>query len=232
MVVLGHVHIWCSRSVCVKKFDSVTPINAIKAEASILSLLNTGDFTPHCFGISINMRALVMSYRSVNGQPLPLHIALSNDTFDLDHPTLINCLLCLAKALEFIHTKQILHNDLKRDNVVLGTTKYSNLRPYIVDFGKACFVSAARIYHLNKDEKAEHKVNHTQIAPDLRDGLVKQSTSSDIFSLGRIFKRMNSTIKSDNFSVLIKQCLQYHSCSRPCIVEIIAGIENFHLTVS
>ena len=81
--------------VCVKKFDSVTSINAI---TSILTSLNTGDFTPHCFGISINMRALVMSY------------------------IVIDCLLCLAKALEYIHSKKILHNDLKHDNIVLGHT--------------------------------------------------------------------------------------------------------------
>ena len=215
--------------VCVKKCDMRTSINAIKAEASIMSTLNTGDFTPHCFGISIDMRAIITSFISVNGQPLPLDLALSKDNgiVELDIHTMFSCLLRLTCGLQFIHKKHTLHNDLKLDNIVLGTTNYSTVRPYIVDFGKACSTVAARTYHLTDEEKAEHKANHSQIAPDLRDGLVKQSACTDIFSLGRVFKRTNKTIiKSDDFYILAKECLHYHSHSRPSIEEIISKLEK------
>ena len=37
-----------------------------------------------------------------------------------------------------------------------------------------------------KMKKLQYKRHHCHIAPDLHDGLCKQSTESDIFSLGKI----------------------------------------------
>ena len=120
--------------------------------------------------------------------------------------------------LQFIHNSNILHNDLKQDNVVLVATKHSSVKPFNIDFGKACFMPSARTYQLSEEEKLAYKLNHTQIAPDLRDGLVKQSVHTDTYSLGRIFKKTNSTvIKSAPFGMLVKDCLQYHSHCRPSL---------------
>ena len=46
-----------------------------------------------------------------------------------------------------------LHNDLKVDNVVIGDTLSGKLKPYIIDFGKACPVSKGKKYSLSEDEK-------------------------------------------------------------------------------
>ena len=216
--------------VCVKKFNSHSSLDAIQAEASLMTTLNSGDFTPHCFGVSINMRAIIMSLITVVGRPIPFHLAL-NKTFgsviDLDIQTSLKCLLRISYGLQFIHKKEILHNDLKLDNIVLGTTKSHSLKAYIVDFGKACSIQAARHYHLSEEEKDLYKAEHTQISPDLRDGLVKQRVATDVYSLGRIMKRTNQLIiKSTNLRLMIKQCLQYHSHNRPTVVEVISKLEE------
>ena len=60
------------------------------------------------------------------------------------------------------------------------------MKPVIIDFGKACEIVHGKLYRLTSKEREEYKINHPQIAPDLRDGLCKQSEASDIYSYGRI----------------------------------------------
>lgn len=81
----------------------------------------------------------------------------------------------------------MLHNDIKSDNIVLAPN-YSGIaiNAVIIDFGKACDVKQGRRYYLSSQEQEEYKVNHPQIAPDLRDGLCKQCVASDVFSFGHI----------------------------------------------
>ena len=95
----------------------------------------------------------------------------------------------ITQGLQFIH-ESILHNDLKCDNVVIGYTLSKQLKMYIVDFGKACLVSHAKHCKLSPEEREVYKKEHSQIAPDLGDGLVPQSVATDVYSLGRIFKKI------------------------------------------
>ena len=127
-------------------------------------------------------------------------------------------LVSLCSGVQYIHISEFLHNDLKLDNVVLGNSVSGKLKPYIIDFGKACPVTKGRTYSLINAEINIYKKEHPQVAPDLRDGLVRQSISTDIFSLGRIMKRCNSVIMhSSELSPLIRQALSYHSQDRPSI---------------
>ena len=42
-------------------------------------------------------------------------------------------------AIEYIHSKQILHNDIKGNNVVIESLAHG-LRLVLIDFGKACYL--------------------------------------------------------------------------------------------
>ena len=47
---------------------------------------------------------------------------------------------------------------------------------------------------INSEEEKEHyKHEHPQVALDLRDGLVSQSNSTDIYSFGRILILLSNT---------------------------------------
>ena len=112
-------------------------------------------------------------------------------------------------------------NDLKLDNIILGNSLSGKLKPYIIDFGKACPVTKGRMYTLTNAEIGIYKKEHPQITPDLRDGLVKQSISSDIFSLGRVMKRNSVAVHSTELSPLIRQALSYCR-DRPSIEAILS----------
>ena len=81
--------------------------------------------------------------------------------------------------------------------------------------GKACNVDSAHTYSLSEEECQRYKIEHSH-------GLVKQSTATDVFSLGRIIKKMNRrVIKDAKINNIVQECLQYHSHSRPSVKKII-----------
>ena len=88
---------------------------------------------------------------------------------------------------------------------------------------RAPYVTKGRTYSLTNAEINIYKKEHPQVAPDLRDGLVRQSISTDIFSLGRIMKCCNSVVMhSSELSPLIRRALSYHSQDRPSIEAILS----------
>ena len=96
------------------------------------------------------------------------------------------------------------------------------LLPIIIDFGKACDISKARVYKLSQKEKEKYKQNHCHIAPDLRDGICKQSFHSDIYSFGRILQTINTntTVHCATLDELSKKCLHYHQSQCPDMAYI------------
>ena len=128
-------------------------------------------------------------------------------------------------GLEYLHNRhKLLHNDLKTDNVVLTSIPPAgSIGPVIIDFGKACEIRKGRLYHLSQHQREKYKVNHPHIAPDLRDGQCPQSTSSDIFSLGRIINLVNDTaasLQQKSLQELSQKCMQYHMHERPNILFV------------
>ena len=183
-------------SVCVKKFSDDTPLQAIKSEAGVLLMLSC-EYIPHCFGICYEKRMLVMLYIHLSGTPVSLHLVLSGSqcsSFELTRKLATQLLVDIVKGLLHVHSKGYLHNDLKSDNIVLGGSYSRSIKAYIIDFGKACKATDGKQYYLSMEEKKIYKREHCQIAPDLRDGEVKQTFLTDVFSLARILKKVNKFI--------------------------------------
>ena len=45
----------------------------------------------------------------------------------------------IISGIDYIHSKAIIHNDLKEDNIVLESDQNEQIKTLIIDFGKACF---------------------------------------------------------------------------------------------
>ena len=215
--------------VCVKRMSESVSIQAVKAEAAALQKLNAGAFTPHCFGVCVSMKAIIMSYINIDNEPVSLHSLLRERSpiMSLTKQLCTEFIVQLCNGMKYIHDQSILHNDLKLDNVVIGETINKCIRAYIVDFGKACPLSQGKQYHLTEEEKSVYKQEHSQVAPDLRDGVVRQCAATDIYSIGRIIKRLNSMIiHSETLIALAKQLLSYHSDDRPNITNVLESLSK------
>lgn len=91
-------------------------------------ILNDGVFTPHCFGVCVDMHALMMNI-TIQDQQILLYASLSSASgFSLSAESSKMFILNICSGLSFMHKMQILHNDLKLDNVVLGTSISGQLK--------------------------------------------------------------------------------------------------------
>lgn len=90
-----------------------------------------------------------------------------------------------SDGLHYLHNVNILHNDIKGDNILVEKTVIG-VRSILADFGKGCYVRNAKKYSLSCRKKQEYTQHHPQIAPDLVNGHCKQSMYSDIYSVGKI----------------------------------------------
>ena len=213
-----------------KKVYKHADCNALCKEANILSMFSSNRL-PYLFGVCTNEVALITSFHGFSDKSITLHCAirgkskevLANYALDWKH-----ILLQILEGIEQLHSVyNVLHNDIKSDNIVLAPNYSSTaINAVIIDFGKACDVKQGRRYSLSSQEQEEYKVNHPQVAPDLRDGLCKQCVASDVFSFGRIIFMISCLLKDHSLRDISNQCLLYYSNLRPCITEL---KQFFHL---
>ena len=75
--------------------------------------------------------------------------------------------------------------------------------------------------------------NHPQIAPDLRDSLVRQSLASDVYSIGRVLRTILKH-KLKSFYVDVKEtimlCLDYNSESRPDVDTLLQPLYQYPMS--
>ena len=116
-------------------------------------------------------------------------------------------ILCsqLLEAVSYLHCEaQLLHNDIKEDNILLSqnsqqlnTSPIASSSSYsseyhivLTDFGKATHVSRGRHYNLSEREKEQYLANFPHFAPEVVNGNEKQTVMSDMYAVGMLFKKM------------------------------------------
>jgi serine/threonine protein kinase len=184
---------------------------------------------PWIYGIvTAKSKILVMSLHNIDGTACSLHRYIHTQHRDgipdISSPRSKTILSGVVSAIGYIHSKQILHNDIKCDNVILESSPLG-LKGILIDFGKACLVSDAKQYKLSNEDKLKYINDHPQIAPDLRDGKCKQSIQSDIYSFGRILRIVNdASLHLAFLTSLSSMCMEYVGSKRPTSDELCTSL--------
>ena len=170
-------------------------------------------------------KMLILSFHGISHQSFSLHSVLISSN-RLEIPSVKwnwkSILFGIINGLSYIHSKNILHNDIKEDNVVLEERK-----GIIIDFGKACYEKDGKRYVLSQVEKKKYMVCHPQVAPDLRDGLCHQNKSTDIYSFGRLLHVISDkAIPLPALVTLSKVCMDYSSLKRPTTSTVFTSLSN------
>jgi len=233
-----YLRIFNHYKVCIKLFKD-TEKTAYIAEANILSKLCHPNL-PYLFGVCIgNQPCLVTSFHGFGNESVTLHETLNSkmktDATNLHLKSIkwLEIISQITGGLNYLHTKtRTIHNDIKCDNICLTLTVNEEIQAVLVDFGKACALMSGKKYELNEEEKELYKLNHSHIAPDLRDGRSKQSVSSDTFSLGRVIHIVNSATAMYNKQIeeISRRCMHYNACIRPELSTVLKCIENCNTT--
>ena len=130
----------------------------------------------------------------------------------------------VCEGLNHVHRRQIVHNDLKSNNVVVEK-RNDMWHPVIIDFEKACFISDLKPrMSLMASSQESYKKRYLHIAPEIVAGCGRQSIQSDVFSLGRIVLSILDLLQTAPAMSLriAKQAILDNPAKRPSMEKLIA----------
>ena len=206
--------------VAVKELLPRTVAADVRNEAMLLCRL-CHPYLPLLFGVVTSSlpHRLVLQYHGLASNCMSttlygiLQDSSANEQYKSERLLVMLCLQ-LLEALRYLHDEaNVLHNDLKCDNVVvcdslcepLSSASSSSqdshcVQIVIIDFGKGTTIENARRYKLNFLEQSEYLRKYPYIAPEVIEGATPQSRMSDMFSAGGIIQRV-----SDNHAMLTSE---------------------------
>lgn len=218
--------------ICIKAFRNDDALMSVFPIEATLMLKLCHPNLPWLYGITEHgsCKMLVLSFHNINGRSCTLHKALHYDLdqlwFDRQLIDWKIIIFDVVSAVNYLHKNNILHNDIKSDNIVLDN-RSSACHSVLIDFGKGCYANSGKKYSLSNSERRRYGHEHPQVAPDLRDGHCKQSQYSDVYSTGRIIKIVNEKYLHNSavgsYGLL---CNQYICTSRPSSAELFIAMQN------
>lgn len=225
-------------NVAVKEFLPCTVAESVQTEAQILSKI-CHPHLPLLLGMCLAKRPymLVMQYHGINGKSITLHHQLVRHHFEINVETWIILCCQIVDALHYLHSEvRIIHNDIKADNVIFSPTirkhdasplcTESELQIVLIDFGKATDRDYGKKYELTYSERRHYHFHYKHIAPEVIDGMTKQNIKSDIYSLGKLLKKIEPHVRiaetsfSTKFTEVIEKCIYPIPSRRPSISQI------------
>ena len=187
----------------------------VLCEARVLHILGDHPCLPLVLGICTKQQpfCLVLKFHGIGEESLTLHKAAKHKLMNKAETNTVFQEIC--KALEYIHSKGYLHNDLKAYNVVLER-QGDSFHPIIIDFGKSRAIEKA--------EGRKRCVNSEYIAPEVKNGN-KESAASDVYSFGKMLEAVVSCRSfKDAFANIILTTPADYACARPTVDTVLTEL--------
>ena len=198
--------------------------HALLREARMINHLGDHRNLPLLCGAVIKGEQLMLitQFHGEKGKSVTLHMAIKKRK--LEKSEWLDITKGLSEGLSHVHKRQILHNDLKSNNVVVEK-RNDTWNPVIIYFGKARFISDPKPrMSLTASSQKCYKNRYPHIVPEIAAGSERQCIQSHIFSLGRIVLSILDLLPTaTGVSLRIaKQAILDIPAKRPSIEEIIS----------
>ena len=178
--------------------DNDELLNRMEKEYLIVKKIGNFKFIPNVVDFSIDEKTITYNY--INGKTLDRINGLSILNY-------IEILYNLVDALEKLHSKRIVHCDLKRNNIMID----SNNNLYLIDFDNACFIGEKTKYGTKRYCCIEQLYRE------------KVSPFFDIYSLGIIMYEMFTGYKAFDY-LSVKELLEEKKNKKLSICNIIINM--------
>ena len=238
--------------VAVKQFRTQALKLDVDNEALFLSSL-CHPYLPYLFGVcsAAQPYRIVTQFHGINYMTVMLQREIHHRQLITDAIQWIILCSQLLEAVDYLHCEaQLLHNDIKEDNILLTQdseqvcspttgrihTSSSSYPPYhivLTDFGKATHVTRGRQYNLSEQEKVQYLKQFPHFSPEVVYGNEKQTAMSDMYAVGVLFNKMlhhgcfESFTESDrSLFQLIEQCKSADIIQRLTAKQCIEIVKN------
>lgn len=214
--------------VAVKVFNNLSSSRDVRHEAAVMAKCSHSSL-PHIFGVNVTQKPyfLVSYFYSIGNSSSTLFYALHSRSMSLSKSSVGKIMLQLCQALEHLHSKCLLHRDIKCDNILL-TMVNKDYHPMLIDYGKAIPLSDApsKRKSLNALEQEEYRKRHRHIAPEIVLGQ-PPSFASDVFTFGLVMSDVSSKIETEQcFLEGQRKCLEKEPKLRCSISYLLSQLEK------
>lgn len=225
--------------VAVKEFLPRSLPDDVMNEARLLAQL-CHPYLPYLFGVCATQRPyrIVMQFEGIFDNGIPKAMTLHQELQAAEILGGLDWVLVLAQLMEavcYLHNDVgVVHNDIKTDNILLSTHSplSQEVQVILADFGKATKLGDAKRYNLSELEQAQYMRRYNHIAPEVIAGETKQSTSSDMFSVGGVIQHILDAKKLQSFpnrrelQQFAERCRSVHYRRRPHACEALTFLAN------
>ena len=195
-------------------------------EATVMLRIGSHRGLPHLFEIQSKVAPfrIIMQFHGIDKKSVTLRRAVTK--FQLSNEEWKTVVDLVGSALIYIHSKGVLHNDLKGDNVLLETRE-SCYNPVVIDFGKSTLIGGPheKRRHMSTKEQREYALKYPHVAPEIVTGSGVYSVASDTYSFAKVIDFLCDKAGMSLGSakrVLAKNCaLVADPSKRPAIEELI-----------
>ncbi|XP_030841933.1 uncharacterized protein LOC115924192 [Strongylocentrotus purpuratus] len=137
-------------------------------------------------------------------------------------------LLDALSAMKALHSMDILHNDIKGDNVIVKQSDHDLFSGYLIDLGNASTTFLSAIYDFGQTERDYYDDDPLSIhyAPELIFDNAATTRASDVYQIGQLIYIMGNDMGNEDLRDIGERCLYREPLSRIKLLDLIEFVSQ------